>query len=341
MTVFTLLLLALVQRAPDQPVNPGIARLFPAEFPGYVFDSAHVLTNAPALWARIERLKADTRGVIMVVTLPSLGDYAASDVAMTAGRLWKVGGQGEVGSVTRSLGAVILVVPKTPASGNRGSCFIAPAADAQGFITDGTAGAWCRSAVPAFKENQYDAGVTMLVNAVETGMREEVRRASLPPPPPRDYSGLVNTLLFLVIGLPVLWGLVSLVTAPYRRREAEARRKRDMERQRWQDEQNRIRRKLDDERAAQLAQQRRQAEAAERARWNGLTREQQEAETAARARAAEEAAARRKRQQDDDDDRRRSSYSSDSGSSSSGSSSTSYDSGGGGSYDGGGGGSSW
>jgi uncharacterized membrane protein YgcG len=349
------------QAAPDQPVNPRVAALFPAAYPGPVFDSARVLHPEPII-EQLTRLRADTKAVVAVVTIPSLQGLDKADVATGYGRLYKIGAQGEIGSATRSLGAVVLVVPKTAASGNKGSCFIAPATGAEGVITDGTAGQLCRDAVDYFRRNDYDGGVQMIV----AGVGERIRSALAPveavhapntAPQSHGLAGLI--VLGVLIGGPILFGLGWLITAPARRRKREAEDARRAEEYRQQIAREKRRREEDEQHRERERERVKRAEEAERVRWNALTPAQQRAELAERERAraeqerlaairrkreAEEAAARRKRQEEEDDDRRRrdaSSSSSWSSSDSGSSSSSSGDSGGGGSYSGGGGGSDW
>jgi len=61
--------------------------------------------------AVIAEVRAKSRGEIVVVTLPDLGDRAASDVALQIGRQWGVGAKGAAGDPTKNLGVVVLLVP--------------------------------------------------------------------------------------------------------------------------------------------------------------------------------------------------------------------------------------
>ena len=56
------------------------------------------------------RLRAVTGAEFAVVTLPTIGDYAASDVALAIGRAWGVGRAAQIGDATRNAGLVILLV---------------------------------------------------------------------------------------------------------------------------------------------------------------------------------------------------------------------------------------
>ena len=131
---------------------------------GLVNDFAHVIPADAA--AHIEQIAADvrnkSRGEFTVVTLPDIGDYAVSDVALKIGRDWKVGKIGNPGDPTRNAGAVILVVPKETNSDGHGRCFILTGNGAEGFITDADAGAMCRQAIPFFRQKDYGRGIELL-----------------------------------------------------------------------------------------------------------------------------------------------------------------------------------
>jgi uncharacterized protein len=131
---------------------------------GLVNDFAHVIPADAA--AKIEQIAADvrnkSRGEFTVVTLPDIGQYAASDVALKIGREWKVGKIGNPGDPTRNAGAVILVVPKETNSSGRGACFVLTGRGTEGFITDADAGEMCRQAIPFFREKDYGKGIELL-----------------------------------------------------------------------------------------------------------------------------------------------------------------------------------
>ncbi len=147
------LLALLVQSGPTIPQPVGL-----------VNDFAHVIPADAA--AHIEQIASDvrnkSRGEFTVVTLPDIGDYAPSDVALKIGRQWKVGKIGNPGDPTRNAGAVILVVPKETNSDGRGECFILVGNGAEGFVTDADAGTMCRQAIPFFKQKDYGRGIQLL-----------------------------------------------------------------------------------------------------------------------------------------------------------------------------------
>src|SRR5438045_9759361 len=77
---------------------------------GYVNDFAGVLD--PQAVSRMEvvigEVRAQSRGEIAVVTLPDLGDRAASDVALQLGRQWGVGATGAADDPATNRAVVVL-----------------------------------------------------------------------------------------------------------------------------------------------------------------------------------------------------------------------------------------
>ncbi len=184
---------------------------------GYVNDFAGVIPADAR--ARIEnlaqRLNAATRGDLVVVTLPDLGDRPVEEVALRLGREWKVGADAAIGDQARNAGVVILVVPKETASDGRGRCRIETGQGAEGFITDATAGSLCRAVIPMFQARDYGGAVEYLTAAVADryaanfgvtidGQPRPARRAS------RDESGDLRQLvpvliiIFVFVVLPMM-----------------------------------------------------------------------------------------------------------------------------------------
>lgn len=159
-----LLVLALLQGgvAPEGVAQRGRVQIPPPT--GLVNDFAGVLSQDAM--ARMEQIaqdvRAKSRGEIAIVTLPSIGDEAASDVALRIGREWGVGKLGNPGDPTRNAGAVILLVPKETNADGRGRCFVATGRGAEGFITDAEAGSICREATPFFAQRNYGAGLLLV-----------------------------------------------------------------------------------------------------------------------------------------------------------------------------------
>lgn len=179
---------------------------------GLVSDFAHVIPADRA--AQIEQIANDvrskSRGEIAVVTLPSIGDLAPSDVALRIGREWKVGKIGNPGDPTRNAGAVILLVPKETSADGKGHCFIATGSGAEGFITDADAGSMCREATPFFRNKQYGDGMVLLTYLTAQHFAKEfnftVDTSFAPPQPveapaaaPSGGGGFPPQLIFLAI----------------------------------------------------------------------------------------------------------------------------------------------
>ena len=78
---------------------------------GYINDFAGVLDSASIahMQAVIADVREKTRGEIVLVTLPDIGDRQAADVALQIGRQWGVGAKGEAGDPAKNLGVVVLL----------------------------------------------------------------------------------------------------------------------------------------------------------------------------------------------------------------------------------------
>ncbi len=156
---------AQAQGAPAPQVGPDAALPSPV---GYVNDFANVLpADARArLEALAARVKAATRGDMVVVTLPDLQGRPVEEVSLRLGREWKVGADAAVGEAARNAGVVILIVPKETASDGRGRCRIETGQGAEGFITDATSGAICRSVTDQFVARDYAGGIEQIATIV-------------------------------------------------------------------------------------------------------------------------------------------------------------------------------
>ncbi len=133
---------ALQAQVPARPVPPRL-----------VNDMAGVFSPAQRQAMEMELVAFDdtTSNQIAVVTLPSLGGYAAADMAYEIGKRWGVG-QAEYDN-----GVVVLIKPKT-ADGS-GEVFIAPGYGLEGAIPD----AVCKriiedEMIPYFRDNDYYGG---------------------------------------------------------------------------------------------------------------------------------------------------------------------------------------
>jgi uncharacterized protein len=120
----------------------GVDSLIPAKPVGYVNDFARILdpNSSAALDALVRRLKAATGAEVVVVTLPNIDPYEASDVALAIGRRWKVGPNRPVGDSTRNAGAIVLVVPRQNHKPGTGQVRIETGRGLEGIVTDAVAG---------------------------------------------------------------------------------------------------------------------------------------------------------------------------------------------------------
>ena len=194
---------------------------------GYVNDFASVIDASSA--ARIERVIDDVRaksgGEIVVVTLADIGDRAASDVALDIGRRWKVGRKGAPGDAARNTGVVILVVPKESSSDGRGHIAISTGTGAEGFITDGSAGAIRDEAIPQLKQRDYGGAILLITTRVAQRYAWEFRFAldsatAIPAPPEPERSrgtGLPPERL-LLIAFIIFILIIQLIARRGRRR---------------------------------------------------------------------------------------------------------------------------
>src|SRR2546425_1177084 len=130
---------------------------------GYVNDFAGVLDAASVshMEAVIAEVRAKSRGEIAVVTLPDIGDRAASDVALQIGREWGVGAKGEAGDPAKNLGVVVLLVPRKNHRPGSGKVFIATGRGAEGFLPDARAGLIHDTMTPYFASERYSDGLEL------------------------------------------------------------------------------------------------------------------------------------------------------------------------------------
>ncbi|HUG27050.1 MAG TPA: TPM domain-containing protein [Gemmatimonadales bacterium] len=154
-------------------VGPGMAQdairtLFPALPTGFVTDLTGEVgfEHAKAIAEKIRLLKERTGAEIAVVVLPTIGDHAAVDVAVTIGRDWGVGSDAAVGDVRRNAGVVILLVPRRDDDPNSGQIFIASGEGVEGFVTDAAAGRVRDRMRPYLSRAEYGQGLEVGVDAL-------------------------------------------------------------------------------------------------------------------------------------------------------------------------------
>jgi uncharacterized protein len=148
----------------------GVDSLIPAQPVGYVNDFASVLDaeSAARMKDLIERLGAATGPEIAVVTLPSIGDREASEVALAIGRKWKVGSKAEIGDARRNAGIVLLLVPRRSGDPNSGQIRVEVGQGLEGIVTDAAAGTVRDLMRPELSSEKYGPGLLTGVRALSS-----------------------------------------------------------------------------------------------------------------------------------------------------------------------------
>jgi uncharacterized protein len=148
----------------------GADSLIPAQPVGYVNDFASVVDaeSAAQMEDLIQRLRAATGAEIAVVTLPSIGDREASEVALAIGRKWKVGSKAEIGDARRNAGIVLLLVPRRPGDPNSGQIRVEVGQGLEGTVTDAAAGQVRDLMRPELSNENYGSGLLTGVRALSS-----------------------------------------------------------------------------------------------------------------------------------------------------------------------------
>ena len=146
----------------------GIGALFPARPAGFITDQTGTIgaEYAGRIDEKIRLLRERTGAEIAVVVLPTIGDYAAVDVAVTIGRSWGVGADVAVGDARRNAGVVVLLVPRRQDDPNSGQIFIASGEGVEGFVTDAAAGRVRDRMRPFLSRAEYGEGLEVGVDAL-------------------------------------------------------------------------------------------------------------------------------------------------------------------------------
>src|SRR6266566_6408448 len=171
---------------------------------GYINDFAGVLDSASIahMQAVIADVREKTRGEIVLVTLPDIGDRQAADVAVQIGRQWGVGVKGEAGDPAKNLGVVVLLVPLKNHRPGTGRLFIATGRGAEGFLTDARVGRIRDAMTPYLAREQYGAGLAFGVDLIAQAFAQQFGVALTGvPPPARDESRRFP--------IPVTWLIVA------------------------------------------------------------------------------------------------------------------------------------
>jgi uncharacterized protein len=163
--------------------------------------------------AVIAEVREQTRGEIAVVTLPDIGDRAASDVAVQIGRQWGVGAKGEAGDPSKNLGAVLLLVPRKDHRPGTGDVFISAGRGAEGFLTDARAGRIRDAMIPLLAQEQYgqalSLGVDLIAQAFATEFGVTLSNPEAVRPPPATGRPDVSIPLGWIVGVLILLLIIT------------------------------------------------------------------------------------------------------------------------------------
>lgn len=181
--------------------------LFPPRPTGYLTDVAGVVDPASAatIDSLAARLRAVTGAEMAVVTLPTIGEYEASDVALAIGRAWGVGQAADIGDARRNAGVVVLLVPRREGEPNSGRIFISTGRGLEGIVTDAAAGGVRDAMVPELRNGQYGPGLVtgsrLLAALIARGLGATDSTLTEPGRPHPISKGLL--LFLLMIGIVV------------------------------------------------------------------------------------------------------------------------------------------
>ena len=208
------LALQLAASASGLVAQSPVDSLFPARPAGYLTDVAGVVDagSAAVIDSIALRLRTATGAELAVVTLPSIGDYAASDVALAIGRAWGVGAAAEIGDARRNAGLVLLLVPRRAGDPNSGHVFISTGRGVEGIVTDAAAGRVRDAMIPELRDGQYGPGLVtgtrQLAALVARGLGSSDSSLTVAAEPAERSPAF---LLFLLIILVVI--VVTMIRA--------------------------------------------------------------------------------------------------------------------------------
>ncbi len=169
------------------------------ELIGRLVDDANVLSPATRdeLTGMLARHEQATGQQVVVVTLPSLQGYPIEDFGYQLGRYWGIGQKG------KNTGAIVIVAPKER------KVRIEVGYGLEGKLTDAQSRVIIeRDILPAFRQGDYDAGVTAGTAAVLTALGGMPSANAAPEPRPaapiQDSPWVIPLLLggwmlFLII----------------------------------------------------------------------------------------------------------------------------------------------
>jgi uncharacterized protein len=195
--------------------RPSVDTLVPAQPVGYVNDLASVIdpASAASMEELIRRLRGVTGVEIAVVTLRSIGDNDAAEVALAIGRKWRVGAQAEIGDPRRNAGLIVLLVPRRAGDPNSGHIRVEVGQGLEGVVTDAAAGQIRDLMRPHLAEGKYGDGLLLGVRALSSliakgyGVTDSALTAYQPPVDTHGGSPTVGNLL------PILFLIVFMLMA--------------------------------------------------------------------------------------------------------------------------------
>jgi uncharacterized protein len=186
--------------------------LFPARPTGYLTDAAGVVdaSSAATIDSIALGIRTSTGAEFAIVTLPTIGDREASDVALAIGRAWGVGQAAKIGDERRNAGLVVLLVPRRQGDPNSGQIFVSTGNGLEGIVTDAAAGRVRDAMLPELKAEQYGpalvTGTRLLAGLVTRGLGPADSTGSATGQQPPLSIGL---LLFLfLIGVLVVSAMI-------------------------------------------------------------------------------------------------------------------------------------
>jgi uncharacterized protein len=203
-----------------------VEQYIPARPTGYLTDAAGVVDAANA--ARIEQvakvLRERTGAELAIVTLPTIGDREAAEVALEIGRRWGVGGRAAVGDERRNAGLVVLLVPRT--GDQRGKIRIEVGQGLEGIVTDAAAGAVRDQMRPDLAAGRYGDGLRVGVEALAGAIAAKmgVNDTTLAVRPVSTGASGISPLTLLLL-LFVLFVIMSAMRDAGRRGAVAGRRR--------------------------------------------------------------------------------------------------------------------
>jgi uncharacterized protein len=204
--------------------NRGVDALFPAQPVGYINDFAGLLdpSTEATLDTLVQRLKAATGAEVVAVTLPSIGQREAPEVALAIGRRWGVGAKADPGDPRRNAGLVLLVVPRQNRQPGTGHVRIEVGNGLEGIVTDATTLRIRDVMQRDLEREDYGSaitkGVQALVGTIARGYGVSDSTLTAYQPTPQRSRGPTTVNSILPIALFIVFLLLSARGSSGRRR---------------------------------------------------------------------------------------------------------------------------